>query len=118
MVLTTEGIAIVCHEANRAYCAALGDDSQQPWDRAPEWQHRSAIDGVEFIIKNPTASASASHDNWLKEKTNAGWKYGPVKDADLKEHPCFVPYGDLPIEQRLKDHLFGAIVRTFHRNEE
>ena len=32
-------------EINRAYCAALGDTSQLPWDQAPEWQRQSAING-------------------------------------------------------------------------
>lgn len=40
----------------------------------------------------------------------AGWKYGPVKDPERKEHPCFVPYDGLPPEQRAKDYLFRAVV--------
>lgn len=103
-------IAKVCHEANRAYCQSIGDDSQKSWEDAPEWQRTSAEKGVEFNIANPTAPPSASHDSWLKEKADTGWKYGPVKDESKKEHPCFVPYAELPIEQRRKDALFKAIV--------
>lgn len=33
-----EQIARMAHEANRAYCQALGDDSQPAWEDAPEWQ--------------------------------------------------------------------------------
>lgn len=105
-------IAEVCHEANRGYCAALGDDSQLPWADAPEWQKESARKGVQFIIDNPDAGPSASHESWLAEKEATGWKYGPVKDAEAKTHPCFVPYDDLPVEQRAKDYIFGAIVRA------
>lgn len=112
MILVKDGIAKVCHEANRAYCSALGDHSQQSWDDAPEWQRESAIKGVEFILSNPSADPSASHVSWLAEKEATGWKYGPVKDPDKKEHPCFVPYCMLPEEQRMKDHLFGAVVRV------
>ncbi len=111
MILVIDGIAKVCHEANRAYCSALGDQSQMSWDEAPAWQRESAVKGVEFIFANPVADPSASHVSWLKEKEETGWKYGPVKDAEKKEHPCFVPYDQLPSEQRMKDHLFGAIVR-------
>jgi hypothetical protein len=110
-------IAMVCHEANRAYCATLGDASQVPWDEAPAWQRESAIKGVEFNLANPDAPASASHDSWLREKAAAGWKYGPVKDPENLEHPCFVPYGELPLEQRRKDHLFKAIVRALSAQE-
>jgi hypothetical protein len=105
-----EEIARVCHEANRAYCRSLGDITQLNWTMAPGWQRESAINGVKFNIANPDAPASASHDNWLKEKLENGWTYGPVKDADAKTHPCCVSYEELPVEQRRKDALFKAIV--------
>jgi len=105
-------IAKTCHEANKAYCHALGDDSQPTWSQAPEWQQKSAINGVSFIASNPNASPSASHESWLAEKEADGWKYGPVKDPIKKEHPCYVPYDQLPTEQKAKDYIFGAIART------
>lgn len=101
---------MVCHEANRAYCRAIGDNSQPSWDDAPEWQKKSAVEGVRFCRENPDAPPSANHDSWLKVKEADGWKYGAVKDADKKEHPCFVPYDQLPVEQQRKDALFKAIV--------
>lgn len=107
-----EDIARVCHEVNRGYCAALGDTSQVPWEEAPDWQRQSAIKGVEFNLANPDAPPSHSHDSWLAEKRATGWKYGPVKDAEKKEHPCFVPYEELPAEQKAKDYLFKATVRA------
>ena len=103
-------IAKKCHEINRAYCAALGDASQLPWEQAPEWQRQSAINGVQFHIEHPDAGPDASHNSWLEEKRSAGWKFGPVKDADKKEHPCFVPYDQLPAEQKAKDYLFKQTV--------
>lgn len=105
-------VAKTCHEANRAYRKALGDDSQPAWEDAPNWQKSSAVKGVKFIWENPNASPSASHESWLEEKRLAGWTYGPVKDPDAKTHPCFVPYDELPVEQRAKDYIFGAIVRA------
>lgn len=110
MQLSIENIARICHESNRAYCLALGDRSQLPWDDAPEWQRGSAINGVKFHMDNPHAGPSGSHENWLREKHANGWKYGPTKSIEGKEHPCCVPYNELPPEQRLKDALFVAIV--------
>lgn len=110
-------IAKVCHEANRAYCETLDDPSQTFWEEAPAWQRDSAIKGVRFNLENPDAPASASHDCWLAEKLVTGWKYGPVKDPEKKEHPCFVPYGQLPLQQRLKDHLFKSIVKALSHKE-
>lgn len=106
-------VAKICHEANKAYCETLGDTSQVPWEDAPEWQRESAIKGVKFCLDNPDAPASANHDSWLEVKRADGWKYGEVKNADKKEHPCFVPYEQLPEAQKAKDHLFKAIVAVF-----
>lgn len=108
-----DSIAELCHEANRAICEAQGDHSQKPWAEAPGWQRESAINGVQFHLTNPDASPSASHENWMAEKVATGWVYGPTKDADTKTHPCICPYADLPFEQRVKDHVFKAIVATY-----
>lgn len=114
-ILSHEFIARACHETNRAYCASIGDHSQPAWGRAPDWQRDSAFAGVRFTLANPDAKPSDSHDSWLAEKERDGWKYGPVKDPSKKEHPCFVPYDDLPVEQRTKDYLFQAVVRALTR---
>lgn len=112
ITMTHAEIARIAHEVNRAYCQALGDDSQPAWEDAPEWQRSSAINGVQFHIDNPDAGPDHSHNEWLREKAATGWKYGPVKDADKREHPCFVPYEQLPVEQKAKDYLFRGVVHA------
>ena len=107
-----EDIAAVSHEANRAYCRALGDHSQPSWPEAPDWQRESAIAGVTFHLANPGAEPSASHDQWLLHKERDGWVYGEVKDPERKQHPCMVPFDQLPPEQQAKDRLFSAVVRA------
>ena len=97
---------------NRALCVAFGDLSQKPWEEAEQWQKDSAMKGVSFAIRNPDAPVSAQHDAWSADKVADGWIYGPVKDATAKTHPCLVPFDDLPPEQKAKDHLFKAVVRT------
>lgn len=108
-----EQIARVLHEANRAYCQTMGDDSQVPWDDAPDHVKKSVLDGVALHRANPNITPERSHENWLVGKLNDGWKFGPVKDADKKEHPCILPYQDLPPDQKFKDFLFRDICRTF-----
>ncbi len=105
-------IARVAHETNRAYCESINDFSQIPWEGAPDWQKNSAVNGVQFHLDNPEAGCSDSHENWLKVKYADGWKYGEVKDPEKKEHPCCVPYDQLPSEQKVKDALFVGIVRA------
>jgi hypothetical protein len=106
-------IAKVCHEVNKAYCESIGDYSQVPWDNAPNWQRDSACNGVIYHQTNIHSTPADSHNNWLAEKKAEGWIYGAVKDAEKKEHPCFVPYDLLPKNQQTKDHLFLAVVRAY-----
>jgi len=108
-------IAIVAHELNKAYCESIGDNSQPEWNDAPEWQQSSAVNGVKFHLDNPDALPSASHKSWLKQKTEEGWKYGEVKNPELKEHPCYVPYDQLPKEQQAKDFIFRQTVHSLKK---
>jgi len=87
------------HEANRAWCLAHGDDSQLAWADAPSWQKESAKEGVRGVIRGNTPQQS--HETWLEHKAKEGWKYGPTKDPERKEHPCFVPYDELSAAQSL-----------------
>lgn len=105
-------IARICHEVNRAYCQALGDDSQPAWEGAPQWQRDSALKGVELHLLNPHAGPQASHESWMRQKLDDGWQYGPVKAAERKEHPCLVPFDQLPREQQAKDFIFRSIVHA------
>lgn len=105
-------MAMVCHEANRAYCQSLGDDSQPAWEDAPQWQKESAEAGVKMHLANPNATPADSHASWLAGKEADGWTYGPVKDADAKTHPCFMPYDELPAEQKAKDFIFRGVVHA------
>jgi hypothetical protein len=103
-----EACAQAAHEVNRAYCWAIGDASQVSWHDAPEWQRASCRIGVKGVLNGNTPEQS--HESWLAEKTAAGWKHGATKDPEAKTHPCFLPYAELPPEQKVKDHLFVATV--------
>ena len=114
--MNNQDIARVCHEANAALCAAFGDNSQVVWDKAEDWQRKSAISGVEFALANPTSTPEDQHNEWCESKRKDGWVYGEVKDAAKKTHPCLVPYSDLPAFQKAKDHVFRAVVNALAGN--
>lgn len=110
---TYEEVRLACaqaaHEMNRIYCAALGDTTQVAWDAAAEWQRTSAVQGVDGVFAGN--GPGASHESWLAEKVASGWTFGAVKDAEKKEHPCMVPFHELPQDQQQKDVIFVATVR-------
>lgn len=107
-----EQIAQVAHEVNRAYCQSMGDDSTPSWEGATAAHRNSMINGVRYHIENPGADPRSSHENWLKQKREEGWVYGPVKNESLKQHPCFVPFDNLPTPQKAKDFIFRQVVHS------
>lgn len=106
-----EACARASHEANRAYCIAMGDTSLTIWEAAPSWQRESVIDGVMKALSDSSLTPAQSHENWLAYKRREGWVYGPLKDSDRKTHPCLLPYDELPPAQRAKDAIFLGVVR-------
>ena len=110
--MEVEQIARAAHEINRAYCQALGDDSQPAWENAPYWHKESVRMGVRLHIEHPEVGPEASHESWMAQKAADGWVYGPKKRPHLKQHPCMVPFGELPREQQAKDYIFRAVVHA------
>ncbi|MBB6559588.1 hypothetical protein HNP48_002255 [Acidovorax soli] len=105
-------IAQLAHEVNRAYAASLGDIFIPAWGEASEAQRASILAGVDMHIENPDATPEQAHESWLAQKTAEGWAWGAVKDAEKKLHPCFLPYAELPPEQKAKDYLFRGVVHA------
>ncbi len=111
-----EAIARITHEANRALQIETGDPAiSPPWDDAPPWQRDSAVDGVRKAIEG--ATPEHLHQSWCQFKRADGWRYGPVKDAAAKTHPCLVDYAILPADQKLKDDVFSAVVAALTKEQ-
>lgn len=105
-------VARICHEANRAFCEELLDYTHDPWESAPRWQQETIFAGVKAHLDDPSLTPQGSHELWMACKRDEGWTYGPVKDSDLKKHPCMVPFDQLPLDQQRKDYLIANIVEA------
>ena len=44
--------------------------------------------------------AENAHENWAAGRIKEGWTYGPLRDDELKYHPCLVPYSELPESEK------------------
>ena len=51
---------------------------------------------VELLAEN-------THYNWAAGRLAEGWTYGPVRNDELKQHPCLVPYNELPDNEKEYD---------------
>lgn len=122
MTFNNETIARVVHEAGFALCQEFGDNSWKHWEETDQWRVDATLDQIESYKKTlrngEEISPRRDHEIWVANKINAGWKYGPVKDADKKEHPLLVAFDQLPPVEKFKNHLFAAILQAFLKFEE
>jgi len=47
--------------------------------------------------------AENTHDNWAIQRLEDGWTYGLKRDDEKKQHPCLVPYAELPEAEKEYD---------------
>jgi hypothetical protein len=113
--LTYSQIAQIAYEANRVLCEISGE-TRPTWEQSEKWERDTIHAGVVAIDEGKVRSAGDSHISWAARKIDEGWRYGPERDPVKKTHPCLVPFIELPYHQRLKDHLFLAVVQSLLRN--
>ena len=103
--------ARIHHIAWIAYQVAVEQDyNEQP----NKDQLDSLIDAQRRFNENPNITAEQNHNNWMQFKTSQGWKYGPVKDFDKKEHPDMVPFDQLPVVEKRKDIMDNTVRRLIN----
>ncbi len=51
---------------------------------------------VEALAKNV-------HEVWAQTRIKQGWTYGEERNDTLKQHPCLIPYEELPEEEKEYD---------------
>ena len=106
-----DAIAQAAYEANRAYVIAEDPEmfSKLHWEDFDEKTKEGYKVGVIGVLEGK--GPDHTHELWMKTRLEQGWKFGPVKDASTLEHPCLVPYDQLPPKQRSKDLIFIGVVR-------
>jgi hypothetical protein len=55
--------------------------------------------------------AENAHEIWAAERMRDGWSWGPARDDAKREHPCLVPYAELPEREREYDRamVLGSV---------
>lgn len=107
------GIAAFAHAVNGLACFALNDGmTLPPWEETTDAHKNSIMNKVAAVLSNPNPTPDGNHQNWMKVKQAEGWVYGPEKNEESKQHPCMVPYDQLPENQKVKDSLFIGVVKS------
>ena len=54
-----------------------------------------------------------NHNVWSRGRLDAGWSLGPHRDDAKKQHPCLIPYEDLPESEKDVDrHTATAVLKA------
>lgn len=68
----------------------------KPIDSSGVVLSKTVLDLTELLAEN-------AHDIWAQQRMKDGWKYGPRRDDTLMEHPCLIPYAELPESEKEYD---------------
>jgi hypothetical protein len=113
MSFTKEQIAVVIHEANRAIQKVMGQPIDPPWEEA-DWRQKSTLESIEAMERGEV-DFEEQHERWLTERTDEGWAYGPVKDADKKTSPLLLSWDNLPEQEKAKNYVRLAIYQVMRQ---
>ncbi|HEX8098277.1 MAG TPA: TRAFs-binding domain-containing protein [Pyrinomonadaceae bacterium] len=87
----------------------------QPLDTSDVALPEGVLDLGEHLARN-------THENWARQRISDGWRYGPERSDARKEHPCLVPYEELPESEKQYDRktateALKAIIKLGYRLE-
>lgn len=68
----------------------------RPIDTSAVKLSTNLLELTELLAKN-------THDIWAAKRLAEGWKYGATRNDERKEHPCLVPYEELPENEKEYD---------------
>lgn len=69
----------------------------------PQPVDTSSVELPSELIPLTEQMARNVHEVWARTRIGQGWTYGPVRDDERKQHPCLVPYEDLPESEKVYD---------------
>ena len=69
----------------------------------PKPEDTSAVVLDEEIRTLSELLAKNTHEVWSAARIREGWTYGPKRDDVKREHPCLIPYEELPEEEKEYD---------------
>jgi len=62
------------------------------------------------ILKLSEQIAENVHEVWAASRMSEGWTYGKERNDALKQHPCLIPYDELPETE--KDYDRNTAMQT------
>ena len=65
----------------------------KPIDTSDVILNEDILELCEILSKN-------THEVWSHGRIEEGWTYGETRDDERKQHPCLIPYEELPESEK------------------
>ena len=69
----------------------------------PEPMDTADVQLPEELMALAEKMARNVHEVWARSRMAEGWTYGPERDDAARNHPCLVPYDELPESEKEYD---------------
>lgn len=109
--ITVEDAARICHSAIMAISSCIGEPCIG-YDSLGESVRAGIRETIHLVLRDPRTTAEMLHVKWMTDRISEGWQYGPSKSYTSMQHPCLVPYSELPLIQKVKDSIFISVVES------
>ncbi len=113
MKFSAEQIAEIIHSVSSLIPRPDGS-SVGSWADLPEKFKINATNAVIEIMNSHSKTAEELHNLWMQPLLDDGWVVGNY-NRDLKQHPCLVPFDQLPESEVLKDEIWFHMTECFRK---
>lgn len=72
-------------------------------DYAPKPIDTSRVKLGDDLLESSQLLAKNNHEVWARQRISDGWRYGPARNDERKEHPSLVPYEELSESEKQYD---------------
>lgn len=110
---TLVDIAQECHNKNNELMMMNGEEQNGNWDSLDRHTKFINLKSVIKALENPDLTAKDMHDEWMNNKIADGWKFGDVKDPELKTHPLIIDYDLMKDVDKMKDQIFIDVCNKY-----
>lgn len=69
----------------------------------PKPEDTSKIELSAEVLALAEQLAKNTHEVWAASRIREGWTLGPRRSDERREHPCLIPYEELPEEEKEYD---------------
>lgn len=106
-------IAQECHAKNNELMMMNGEEQRGSWETLDRHTKFITLKSVIKALENPNLTAKEMHDEWMNNKIEDGWKFGDVKDAELKTHPLIIDFELMNDIDKMKDQNFIDVCNKY-----